>query len=303
MKIGIIQTRPGIGDICIFLPFIHFIANFHKTKVYLFTKKRTAAKELLQHDPHIENIIYIDQDNTASLNKNLFLEIKKNNINKIFIFHFGIKYFLLSFFAGVEQIKFYGILKRKVSITGYIKKKILDWLNIDKLNYKCKLYTKNENEKKFYLAIGIGGSGYKKKWKIENFIKLINIIHNHKPELNFIIAGGPEESKDFTKIQNSLPDIDFYNLCDKNISDSIKILNSSILYIGNDTGFMHICGSLNVPSFGIFGTTPNDYCDYNDILYPIMPKGFKTVGFEDNALDLIKPEDVFKFVKDKNFLD
>ena len=34
-----------------------------------------------------------------------------------------------------------------------------------------------------------------------------------------------------------------------------------------------------------------------------MPKGFKTVGFEDNALDLIKPEDVFKFVKDKNFLD
>ena len=130
--------------------------------------------------------------------------------------------------------------------------------------------------------------------KIENFIKLINIIHNHKPELNFIIAGGPEESKDFTKIQNSLPDINFYNLCDKNISDSIKILNSSTLYIGNDTGFMHLCASLNTLSFGLFGDTPTNYVDYNKIIFPIIPKGKKFITHNDKAMNLITVDHVIE---------
>ena len=61
MKICIVQTRPGIGDLCIFLPYIHFISNFKNSKITLITKKRTKAKEILKYDPFIEKVIYIDE--------------------------------------------------------------------------------------------------------------------------------------------------------------------------------------------------------------------------------------------------
>jgi len=83
----------------------------------------------------------------------------------------------------------------------------------------------------------------------------------------------------------------------------MDILNQAELYIGNDTGFMHICGSLNIPSFGIFGNTPNDYCDYNELLFPIMPDGYKKVGFQSDALDIITPYYVYEYIKNKgNYL-
>ena len=43
----------------------------------------------------------------------------------------------------------------------------------------------------------------------------------------------------------------------------MPIINSSKLYIGNDTGFMHLSAGLNVPSIGLFGDTPLSYANYN----------------------------------------
>jgi len=298
MKIGIIQTRPGIGDICIFLPFIHLISKFYKLRVCLFTKKRSAAKEILKDDPFIQKVIYIDENNETSLNKNLYYEIKKNKINKIFIFHFGIRYWLISFFAGVKNIKFNGIFKRDVSITGYLRSSLMKWLNIDNIKYECKIYL-NSIKKNKSIIIGIGGSGPAKKWRIQNYIKLIKLINILNSEFQFVIAGGNQEIEDFKKIKNDLPNINFKNLCELSISDCMDILNQAELYIGNDTGFMHICGSLNIPSFGIFGNTPNDYCDYNELLFPIMPDGYEKVGFQSDALDIITPDYVYKFIKNK----
>ena len=49
MKTLIIQTRPGIGDLCVFLPAIHEIClNNVNSKVDLLTKERTCAKETLE---------------------------------------------------------------------------------------------------------------------------------------------------------------------------------------------------------------------------------------------------------------
>ena len=33
MSICVVQTRPGIGDMCVFLPYIHLIAKEKKEKV------------------------------------------------------------------------------------------------------------------------------------------------------------------------------------------------------------------------------------------------------------------------------
>ena len=59
-NIIIFQTRPGIGDIVLFLSGIHQIAKKNKKfNIYLITKERTRAKDLLKDDKFIKKIIYI----------------------------------------------------------------------------------------------------------------------------------------------------------------------------------------------------------------------------------------------------
>jgi len=82
-------------------------------------------------------------------------------------------------------------------------------------------------------------------------------------------------------------------LCNLNIPQAINAILGSKIYVGNDTGFMHICGSLDIKTFGIFGDTPSDYCAYNNKIIPIMPIGYSQVNFNDNAMNLIKPDFVF----------
>jgi len=78
----------------------------------------------------------------------------------------------------------------------------------------------------------------------------------------------------------------------------MPIINSSKLYIGNDTGFMHLSAGLNIPSIGLFGDTPLSYANYNKNIFPIIPEGFKTIGHNTNAMNKITVEQVINKVKE-----
>ena len=66
-NILIIQTRPGIGDLCIFLSSMHEIAKKNKDdKIFLLTKKRTQAKNILKDDLYIKNVFFIDREEVGS---------------------------------------------------------------------------------------------------------------------------------------------------------------------------------------------------------------------------------------------
>lgn len=293
MKIGVIQARPGIGDLCVFLPFVHVISKFFKTKVILITKKRTWAKDILKADPYINEVFYLDE-NQRSSNLSLINFLKKKKLEKIFIFHFGLRYWAISKISGLKEIYFYGFQKKNVSITEYVKKKIKEWLKKKSIKYDCKIYylKKNKNKNKINkIVIGIGGSGENKKWKIENYIKLIEML-SKKKKYNFLIAGGKNEAHDFKKIKKKLPRYNLTNLCHLSIEKCLYLLEGSKFYIGNDTGFMHLCGSLGIKSFGIFGDTPSDYCNYNDKIISILPKGYKETKQGDRALNKIFAKDV-----------
>ena len=47
----IVQLRPGIGDLCMFLPYMQQIKEHNKDFEFtLITKKRTAAKQILKYE-------------------------------------------------------------------------------------------------------------------------------------------------------------------------------------------------------------------------------------------------------------
>ena len=63
MKILIIQPKIGMGDMIIYLPYIHAISKRYKKSVSLLVKENSRANELLADDGHIDEIITLEKKN------------------------------------------------------------------------------------------------------------------------------------------------------------------------------------------------------------------------------------------------
>ena len=301
----IIQTRPGVGDLCMFLPYIQQIKEHNKDFAFtLVTKKRTAAKQILKYDQLINQIVYLEDETIATTKSkiNNFFKllnfIKKNNFSKIYIMHFSIFWFLLAKISGIKNIYKYGILKKNVDIYLNALEQNKRWLQDPNLSSQTKIvYPQNNSKNNNQIIIGIGSSGPTKKWPIENYIELIKKINDKN--IKFYLAGGNNEIENqiANKIINEIKENRIESLCSLSIEEIMPIINSSKLYIGNDTGFMHLSAGLNIPAIGLFGDTPLSYAKYNKNILPIIPENFKTVGHGSMAMNQITISQVLNEVK------
>lgn len=296
-KILIIQRRSGIGDMCAFLPFIRKISEIRKNyQITILTSKKSKSDQLLNNDPDINNIFfYEDYKNIFKL----FTFFRKNQFKQVYIFHYSLRLFLLSVISGIKEVFIYGLFKKNKNIIKEARNFTLKSLKIKKSEHSflCKIYTKNPSlirENK--IVIGIGGSGYNKKWPIKYFQHLIEKINLRKKYI-FYLAGGLEEKLDADHIKKAFPNIEIVSMCEVTISESIEIIKDAKLYIGNDTGFMHICGSLGIKSFGLFGDTPVNYAEYNDLILPIIPNNYQNVGHDSLAMNKISVDHVFNQIE------
>jgi heptosyltransferase-2 len=301
----IIQTRPGVGDLCMFLPYIQQIKEHNKDFQFtLITKKRTAAKQILKYEQSVNQIVYLE-DEILELTKsklNNFFKIvnfiKKNNFLKIYIMHFSIFWFLVAKISGVKNIYKYGILKKKVDIYLNALEQNKRWLQDSNLSSQTKIaYPQNNNKNNNQIIVGIGSSGPTKKWPTENYIELIKRISNKS--ITFYLAGGNNEIENqiAKKIINESKENIIKSLCSLSIEEIMSIINTSKLYVGNDTGFMHLSAGLNVPAIGLFGDSPLSYANYTKNIFPIIPENFKTIGHNSRAINKITVNQVLNEVK------
>ena len=301
----IIQTRPGVGDLCMFLPYIQQIKEHNKDFEFtLIAKKRSSAKHILKYEQTLNQIVYLEDEIieiTKSKINNFFKIlnfIKKNNFSRIYIMHFSIFWFLLAKISGIKKIYKYGIFKKNVDIYLNALEQNKRWLQDSNLSSQTKIaYPQNNNKNNNQIIIGIGSSGPTKKWPTENYIELIKRINNKN--IKFCLAGGENEIENqiANKIINEIKDNKIESLCSLSIEEIMPIINSSKLYIGNDTGFMHLSAGLNIPAIGLFGDTPLSYANYTKNIIPIIPENFKTVGHNSMAMNQITVEQVLNEVK------
>ncbi len=304
-KALIIQTRPGVGDLCMFLPYIQQIhQNNQELEITLITQKRTSAKQVLKHEKSIKEIIYLE-DNELNINKSkinnffkLISFINKNKFLKIYIMHFSLFWFLVSKISKIKNIYIYGAFKKNVDIYLNALEQNKKWLNNNNLSSQAKISWPTYNKDNNQIIIGIGSSGPTKRWPTENYISLIKKINNKN--IKFYLAGGNNEIENqiANEIKNRITENEIESLCHLSIKEIMPIINASKLYIGNDTGFMHLSAGLNIPSIGLFGDTPLSYANYNKNIFPIIPEGFKTIGHNSNAMNKITVEQVINKVKE-----
>jgi heptosyltransferase-2 len=94
-----------------------------------------------------------------------------------------------------------------------------------------------------------------KKWDYKNYIRLSKILVNKGKKI--AIIGSREEFRIGQLLKEDIGSSSV-NLCGKlNIIELCKLFKASEIYIGNDTGPMHIAGLLNIPTVALFSRHSN----------------------------------------------
>jgi len=307
MKVLVIQTRYGIGDMLIFLPYLKAISQKTGVKISILAKETSKANELFKDETFLDEVIKLDENNDKILGfSKLIKEIKSKNFDKVFIFNGSIRYRLLALFSGIKEIYQYPFFISKDVIFQTAKVFTENYVNNilstkPKLNLNPK--TINEAKKKYNITsevknivLGVSASGPTKRWDIENYINLavkLNKIRNCK----FFIAASKEDQEIIGKIKNSEIGKNCFSLENLSIQEILPIIKNCDLYIGNDTGFMHISSALGIKSIGIFVDSPAySYSGYSDNIIAIVPAGetLESTTHDTLGKDKISFEEVFE---------
>ena len=314
MKVLVIQTRFGIGDMLIFMPYLKAISEKTGAKISLLAKESSKAAELFKDENFIDEIIKLDSTNDKiSGFLKLVKQIKAKNFDKIFIFNGSIRYRLLALFSGINEVYQYPFFisqdvifqTAKVFTENYVNKVLstkpilnLDSENVDDAKKKFNLTSDIKN-----IVLGISASGPTKRWDIKNYISLaikLNKIQNCK----FIIAASKDDQEIIDKIKRSEIGKNCLSLENLSIKEILPIIKNCDLYTGNDTSFMHISSALGIKCIGIFVDSPAySYSGYSDNIEAIVPEGetIKSTTHDTLGKDRILFEEVFR--KTKIYLD
>ena len=145
MKVLCVQTKMGMGDACIYIPYLHAISKKLKTPVSILAKDSSRSKELFANDEHIDEIIELRKDLDGVKGFfNLLKIIKAKNFDKIFIFNGSIRYRLLALLSKIPSINQYplGISNDVIFQTAKI---FTEDILGETVNTQPKLYLKKKN--------------------------------------------------------------------------------------------------------------------------------------------------------------
>ena len=277
MKILCINTRKGIGDQIIFLPYLHAISEKFKTPVSLLAKDNSRAKELFADDNHIDEIISLqkDMDGIGGILK-LTKELKRRNFDKVIIFNSSVRYFIIAKLSGIKSIDQYPLFRTKDNIVLSAKIFTEDIINKVVSTEPNLVIKKKENnlDKSFkYICLGISASGPTKRWAINNYIKLAEKI-NKKFNSKFYLAGGKDDTDLINEFKKSNIGKDSVSFEKMSIKQTLQHISNCDLYIGNDTGWAHISVALKIKALTIFCDSPvAAYGSYSSRMITVEPEG------------------------------
>lgn len=281
-RVAIIKLS-AMGDIIHAMVALQYIKKqYPNLKIDWFVESIFA--EVLENNPHINEIIKLDLKSIKKDKKEIINQIKlvkkykENSYDLVIDVQGLIKSAIVSFFLGKNRVGFSkNSTREKLASFFYTKKIEIEYsknaiernvkvlsqaLNFeitkeDILNKKPFLFYRNENEiiyeylsndRKNILFV-IGASWVSKMYSKEKFARIINNLDE-----NCLITWGNEAEK---KIADFIANISKARVLPKLDLNSLKAIISKVdLVIGNDTGPTHMAWASNTASITLFGNTP-----------------------------------------------
>ena len=213
------------------------------------------------------------------------------------------RYLLISKIAGIKNISQYPLFRKKDNVVTSAKIFTENELG-DIVSTQPELIISGEKvtkaKQKFsnefkHICLGISASGPTKRWNIKNFIKLCININARTPS-KFYLAAGNNDKDLIDQFLNSELSNNCISFKDLKISETLPIIKNCNLYIGNDTGWLHISSALGVKCLALFMDSPvQAYGKYSKNIEVIVPEGEteETTTHDTLGADKISFEKVF----------
>lgn len=281
----------GIGDILRVFPVIKILtARFPGAIIYILTNAAGAALFELYPSPHQFNIILFDikRQHKSFSAKFRLLRSLKNNIRADFVYnsHRGqgmIEHAFMSYLTGapfrtgytqdgtgflytnkIEFDKYKPIAEQNILLLSAIGIKASHDHNINiripskDLTFSKDLLKKHKACGQAIIAIhpGVEWESKLRSWPMENYVNLIKEIRKNF-NVKILILGSKTDKEIIGPIFRETGDGSYLinTLGETSIAQMAGLLTNCHMFIGNDSGPLHIALSLNIPSIAIFGAT------------------------------------------------
>ena len=309
-KALVIIKSMGIGDLCILIPNIHAISNKLGLPVTVLTQKNTRADLILKHDPHVKEVIILDEKEIKGF-FSIIKKIKPKNFDHSYIYSDSIRLYLVSKISEIKEIFSYKFFSKKGKNFFTTAKEFTEKILNTKINFDPKIYCNHDDikeaEKKYsfskefkHICIGLSASGPTKRWDIERFIATFEKISESQP-CKFYLAGGAKDILLIKKFINSSVGKDSISFENMSINETLPIISNCDLYVGNDTGWLHLSCGLGLKCVALFMDSPVlAYGKYSKKISVIVPKNSteQTTVHNTRGKDLIFVDQVVQKIKD-----
>lgn len=153
---------------------------------------------------------------------------------------------------------------------GQVHETIVNWevlepiigpLPQDKLSPLLQPGQRHEQTAKLYLqrhvigpfaVLHTGARKLLRRWSISKFAALAEALHQEFG-LDIVFAGSEDEQRDIQRIQEKISFPTFSFAGQGNLLDFAALCYRAKIFIGNDSGPMHIASACNIPVIGLFG--------------------------------------------------
>ena len=139
-----------------------------------------------------------------------------------------------------------------------------------------------------YLVVSLGTKAWVKDWEDENWTKLLDQLSRAYPKLGLVFVGSADERGRCDMLAKNWHG-PVKNTCGElSVKQSLQVLKAAVLYIGHDSGPIHLAAAADTPIVGIYSSH-----NKNGKWFPLSNKAtvfYKNVPCKDCRLNNDCPE-------------
>jgi len=327
-KILIIRLR-RIGDIIMTTPALSALRKGFPNAFISYVVEKP-YRELVEGHPELDKVIVLEKKQGARDFFRLIRSIRKEKYDVVLDFHGGPRASLITLFSKAKlkvgyRIKYRnfiyhvklarrpesGQLHSVESHINFVRALGLDVKTPPPLNLPHarrneaekveKILKENRLEGFKIITIHIGAGNEFRDWGTDNWSRLIGLLAK-RPDAKIVLIGANEDKKAEVEIMRKSMDLTLSQVGKLNLREVKELISHSSLFVGPDSGPMHIAASTSTPIVALFGPTlPANFSPWQAKAYLIEKeydcrscKQRECVYKDFRCLRSITPEEVYQ---------
>ena len=280
-KILLIRLR-RIGDVILTTPAISALRQGIRTASISYVVEKP-YRELVEGNPNLDKVIVLEKKQSLRDFLKLIRLIRKEKYDVVLDFHGGPRASLITLLSKAKlkvgyRLKYknfiYNIKLPRSPKEGYfhsveshinlVKALGVDFKSLPPLYLPKAQKTEVEKVKKFIdenslegnkiITIHISAGNAFRDWGVDNLVRLTNLFAQ-RPDVKIVLVGTGEDQKAEEEILKKSK-ASLLSLVGKlNLREVKELISHSSLFIGPDSGPMHIAASTSTPIVALFGPT------------------------------------------------